>query len=103
MKGKVDEFKEYFFLVQVLFNFGFRDRYWEKMLEILGYLFKFDEDINFVKMVEMNFEFYFIQFEIISEVVSKEFFFEKVMEKMVREWDEVCNYVVCSFFIGFVF
>lgn len=90
MKVKVDEFKEYFFLVQVLFNLGFCDRYWEMMLEIFGYLFKFDEDINFVKMVEMNFEFYLGQFESISEVVSKEFFFEKVMEKMVCEWDEVC-------------
>lgn len=57
------------------------------MFNIVGYFLQLVEDFIIFFFLDMDLESYLDRFEGISEVVSKEYFFEKVMEKMINEWD----------------
>lgn len=57
------------------------------MFIIVGYFLKFLDDFIVLLFIDMNLELFLDRFEGISEVVSKEYFFEKVMDKMMIEWD----------------
>lgn len=79
-------------LVQTLFNPGLRERHWEQISEIVGFMLKPDETFSLSKLVDMNLEPFVTSFEGISESASKEFSLEKAMEKMKADWAPVNIY-----------
>lgn len=79
-------------LVQTLFNPGLRERHWEQISEIVGFMLKPDETFSLSKLVDMNLEPFVTNFEGISESASKEFSLEKAMEKMKADWAPVNIY-----------
>ncbi|XP_041433138.1 dynein heavy chain 7, axonemal isoform X2 [Xenopus laevis] len=89
IKTKVEEFKEYLPLIQIVCNPGLRDRHWDAMSAVVGYSVKPQEDTNMIKFLDMNLQPFLEKFEGISEAASKEFSLEKAMEKMISEWDKI--------------
>ena len=88
-------------LVQTLFNPGLRERHWEQISEIVGFMLKPDESFSLSKLVDMNLEPFVTNFEGISESASKEFSLEKAMEKMRADWAPVS--IICFAFSYLIF
>ncbi|KAM4626185.1 dynein axonemal heavy chain 7 isoform 2-T2 [Discoglossus pictus] len=89
IKNKVEDFRDYIPLIQVVCNPGLRDRHWEALSTIVGYSIKPQEDTTVSKFIEMELQPFLDKFDSISESASKEHSLEKAMEKMIEEWDQM--------------
>ncbi|XP_055472779.1 dynein axonemal heavy chain 7, partial [Psammomys obesus] len=87
VRARVEEFKEYIPLIQVICNPGLRPRHWEAMSNIVGFPMQPSDDSTVFSFIDMSLEPYLDKFESISESASKEYSLEKSMEKMMAEWD----------------
>ncbi|KAJ1549535.1 Dynein heavy chain 7, axonemal [Cladochytrium tenue] len=88
-KEQIERFKIHLPLISTLCNPGFRDRHWKEISQIVGYRFQPDETTSLSSVLERNLSEYMDHLERISAVATKEYSFEKALQKMYTEWQDV--------------
>ena len=69
-------------LVKVFSNTGLKDRHWEEISALVGYPAKPDRDLTLSRVIDLESVKHLVKLEEISDVASKEFNIEKIMNKM---------------------
>lgn len=88
-KQQIEKFKAYLPLITTLCNPGFKDRHWKDISQVVGFRFQPDENTSLSQVVERNLGQYMAKLEEISAIATKEFSFEKALQKMFQEWKDV--------------
>ncbi|KAJ3217583.1 Dynein heavy chain 7, axonemal [Dinochytrium kinnereticum] len=88
-KEQLERFKVHLPLITTLCNPGLRERHWRDISQIVGFRFQPDESTSLSAVLERSLGEYMDQLEKISSVASKEFSFEKALQKMYSEWQNV--------------
>ncbi|XP_063845652.1 dynein axonemal heavy chain 7-like isoform X5 [Scylla paramamosain] len=89
VRQRIETFRENLPLVQTLGNPGLKERHWEKISEVVGYPLRADATTTLQRLIDSNLEDYLPKFESVSEAASKEHVFERNLEKMKSEWQEM--------------
>ncbi|KAK7077277.1 Dynein heavy chain 7, axonemal [Halocaridina rubra] len=89
VRARIESFRENLPLVQTLGNPGLKERHWEKISEVVGYPLRADATTTLQRLIDSNLEDYLTKFETVSEAASKEHVFERNLEKMKSEWQEM--------------
>ncbi|KAJ3193186.1 Dynein heavy chain 7, axonemal [Irineochytrium annulatum] len=88
-KEQLERFKVHLPLITTLCNPGLRERHWRDISQVVGFRFQPDETTSLSAVLERNLAEYMDQMEKISSVASKEYSFEKALQKMYSEWQAV--------------
>ncbi|KAI8615245.1 dynein heavy chain and region D6 of dynein motor-domain-containing protein [Chytriomyces sp. MP71] len=88
-KEQLERFKIHLPLISTLCNPGLRDRHWRDISQVVGFRFQPDESTSLNYVLERNLSEYMDQLERISSVATKEYSFEKALQKMYSEWQTV--------------
>jgi dynein heavy chain len=88
-KEQLERFKVHLPLVTTICNPGLRDRHWKEISTIVGFRFQPDETTSLGAVIERNLSEHMEKLEIISANATKEFSFEKALQKMYSEWQQV--------------
>jgi dynein heavy chain, axonemal len=88
-KQQIEKFKAHLPLISTLCNPGFRDRHWKDISQVVGFRFQPDENTSLSSVVDRNLGQFMDRFEQISAVATKEFSFEKALQKMFSEWKDI--------------
>ncbi|KNE71129.1 hypothetical protein AMAG_15798 [Allomyces macrogynus ATCC 38327] len=89
VKEELEQFKVHIPMIRVLCNPGLRERHWHAISEVVGYKFAPDETTTLGSVLERNLGHFMEQLETISMTASKEYSFEKALQKMYTEWENV--------------
>ncbi|KAJ3389327.1 Dynein heavy chain 7, axonemal [Entophlyctis sp. JEL0112] len=88
-KEQLERFKVHLPLISTLCNPGLRERHWKDISLVVGFRFQPDESTSLNFVLERNLSEYMDQLERISSVATKEYSFEKALQKMYSEWQAV--------------
>lgn len=88
-KEQLERFKVHLPLITTICNPGLRDRHWKEISNVVGFRFQPDETTSLGAVIERNFSDYMENLESISAVATKEFSFEKALQKMYTEWQNI--------------
>ena len=88
-RDQMEKFKIHLPLISVICNPGFRERHWKEISTVIGFRFQPDETTSLISAIERNLADHLESLELISGVATKEFSFEKALQKMYMEWQNV--------------
>lgn len=88
-KEQLERFKVHLPLVSTICNPGLRDRHWKEISTVVGFRFQPDETTSLGAVIERNLADHMKNLEQISAVATKEYSFEKALQKMYSEWQHV--------------
>lgn len=86
MKKQIDAFKPIVPLAVALRKDGMKDRHWNAISASSGIQIYPDEDFTLSKLIEKGMVAHVAICEEVGEKASKEFFIEKSLNKMKKEW-----------------
>ncbi|KAJ3371981.1 Dynein heavy chain 7, axonemal [Kappamyces sp. JEL0680] len=88
-KQQIEKFQVHLPLISTLCNPGLRDRHWHDISKVVGFRFQPDESTSLAAVLERNLGAFMSSLEQISGVATKEFSFEKALQKMYTEWKDM--------------
>ncbi|ORX87075.1 hypothetical protein BCR32DRAFT_215666 [Anaeromyces robustus] len=88
-KEQIERFKVHLPMISIMCNPGFKDRHYKEISQIIGTRFQPDETTTLSSVLERNLTPYTAELEKISSLASKEYSFEKVLQKMYSEWKDI--------------
>lgn len=86
MKQKIDEFKPIVPLAVALRRNGMKERHWAAISKESGIKVVPDDDFNLQKLIDLGMVAHVAICDEIGEKAQKEFFIEKSLAKMKKEW-----------------
>ncbi|TPX68902.1 hypothetical protein SpCBS45565_g02819 [Spizellomyces sp. 'palustris'] len=85
-KEQIERFQVSLPLISTLCNPGLRERHWKEISQVVGFRFQPDETTSLSGVLERNLGEHMDRLEQISSVATKEYSFEKALQKMYGEW-----------------
>jgi dynein heavy chain len=89
LKHKVEEFRTHLPLMTALRNPGLQIRHWEQLSAVTGQELKPSDKMTLSNLVGMDLSQFEKEIENISDVASKEYAFEKALDKIKGEWKDL--------------
>lgn len=89
IQQEIEQLKVHLPLMRALCNPGMRERHWIAISEVTGVQIIPDEETSIGSLIEQNFEHYLERIDMVSATASKEFSFEKALQKMLNDWKDV--------------
>ena len=86
MKQKVESFRKHLPLITALRNPGLQARHWDQLMVVTGQTLKPDANMTLSSLVQMDLQKHEREIENISDVASKEYAFERALDKLQAEW-----------------
>ena len=90
--AKIEDFKTYQALIDAVCNPGLRERHWIKMtdvIDVVGFELKRDDHTSLKKLLDKGVLDHLEKIAECSDVASREFNFEKALDKMIGDWTPV--------------
>ncbi|KAJ3012302.1 Dynein heavy chain 7, axonemal [Thoreauomyces humboldtii] len=88
-KEHIERFQISLPLISTLCNPGLRERHWKEISQVVGFRFQPDESTSLSGVLERNLSEYMDKLEQVSGVATKEYSFEKALQKMYLEWQDI--------------
>ncbi|KAJ7552701.1 hypothetical protein O6H91_06G065600 [Diphasiastrum complanatum] len=89
LKDAIDDFKKILPVIEELANDALKDRHWAKIFTIIGRPYKSGMQFSVNDMLEFGVTGKIEEIRAVSATASKEYSFERTLEKMERAWDGV--------------
>ena len=93
---EIKAFQVHMPLVRIFCNPGLKDRHWEEISNVItkntdlkGYQFKPDKEIFLKKLIDLEIYKFVAQLDEISDSATKEFNIEKILNKMLDDWEPI--------------
>ncbi|EAR85626.2 dynein heavy chain (macronuclear) [Tetrahymena thermophila SB210] len=86
---QIKEFQTQVPIVRALCNPGFKQRHWEEITNVVGFVISIEKEYTLKRLVDLEIIDHLPKLEEISEAASKEFAIEKILIKMREDWDQV--------------
>lgn len=88
-KEKVEDFQNYMELIQAVCNPGLRERHWQEMSDAIGFQMRPDEHTSLQRLLDRRANENTERLKEISDYASREYSFERLLDKMESEWEGV--------------
>lgn len=85
----IELFKERIPELLTLGNLGFKDRHWEAISKIVGFVINSEQELTIEKVLSFNLGKFVPQFDVIRDGASKESNLEKRLNSMIAEWQSL--------------
>ena len=87
LKERLEDFSQHVPLIGAICNAGLRDRHWAAMTDIVGFELKRDDFTTLQRLLDRRVGDYVKALAEISDTASREWSFEKTLDKMVTDWE----------------
>ncbi|XP_076804189.1 dynein axonemal heavy chain 3-like isoform X1 [Clavelina lepadiformis] len=90
VKTKIDKFKQHLPILTTICNPGIKERHWDQISDIIGFDIKPEADTSLLNMLEFGLNKHMDELEQIGTNAGKEFALEKNLNRMKKEWLDMC-------------
>lgn len=92
----MEEFRKRIPEILIFGNLGLKDRHWEAISKIVGFVMNPNQRFTLEKILSFNLGRFVNQLEVISDLASKEISVEKRLRSMQKEW-KILNYTLLDY------